>query len=73
MSFRQGVFDTTLYDKFVSNLRQVGGFFLGSQVSSTIKTDHHDITEILLNVALNTINQTKNSIIGDNSLKHKQT
>ena len=32
--------------KFVSDLRQVGGFL-------------HDITEILLKVALNTINQTK--------------
>jgi len=29
-----------------------------SPVSSTIKTDHHDITEILLKVALNTIKQT---------------
>jgi hypothetical protein len=26
---------------------------------STNKTDHHDITEILLKVALSTINQTK--------------
>jgi hypothetical protein len=34
-----------------------------SPVSSTNKTDHHDITEILLKVALNTINQT----IKDNS------
>jgi hypothetical protein len=29
-------------------------------VSSTIKTDSHDITEILLKVALNTINQPIN-------------
>ena len=28
-------------------------------VSSSNKTDHHDITEILLKVALNTINQFK--------------
>jgi hypothetical protein len=28
-------------------------------VSSTNKTDHHNIAEILLKVALNTINQTK--------------
>ena len=28
----------------------------GSPVSSTNKTDHHDKTEILLKVALNTIN-----------------
>jgi hypothetical protein len=32
--------------KFVSDLQQVGGFL------------HHNITEILLKVALNTINQT---------------
>jgi hypothetical protein len=43
--------------KFVSDLRQVGGFLLspGTPVSSINKTDHHDITEILLKVALNTI------------------
>jgi hypothetical protein len=32
-------------------------FSSGSPVSSTNKTDHHNITEILLKVALNTINQ----------------
>jgi hypothetical protein len=37
--------------KFVSDLRQVWFF----PVSSTNKTDRHDITEILLKVALNTI------------------
>ena len=42
--------------KFVSDLRQVGGFLRGTPVSSTNKTDRHDITEILLKVALNTIN-----------------
>jgi len=31
-----------------------------SAVSSTNKTDHHDITEILLKVALNTITLTLN-------------
>jgi hypothetical protein len=30
----------------------------GPPVSSTNKTDHHDITEILLKVVLNTIKQT---------------
>jgi hypothetical protein len=34
-------------------------FSPGTPVSSTNKTDRHDITEILLKVALNTINQTK--------------
>ena len=41
--------------KFISDLRQVSP---GSPVSSTNKTDRHDIhfvTEILLKVALNTI------------------
>jgi hypothetical protein len=32
-------------------------FSLGTPVSSTNKTDHDDITEILLKVALNTIKQ----------------
>jgi hypothetical protein len=33
-------------------------FSLGPLVSFTNKTEHHDITEILLKVALNTIKQT---------------
>jgi hypothetical protein len=33
-------------------------FSLGTPVSSTNKTDGHDITEILLNVALGTITKT---------------
>jgi len=37
-------------------------FSLGTLVSSTNKTDRHDITEILLKVALNTINQTNQPI-----------
>jgi hypothetical protein len=41
--------------KFVSDLRQVGGF-TGTPVSSTNKTDRHLITDILLKVALNAIN-----------------
>jgi len=54
--------------KFVSDLQQVGGFLLvlrfppGTLISSTNKTDSRDITEILLKVALNTINQTKPTI-----------
>jgi hypothetical protein len=34
-------------------------FSQSTPVSSTNKTDHHDIPEILLKVGLNTINQTK--------------
>jgi hypothetical protein len=37
---------------------QVGGFSLDTPVSSTNKTDRHDIIKILLKVALNTIDQT---------------
>jgi hypothetical protein len=43
--------------KFVSDLRQVGGL-PNPPVSSTNKTDRHDISEILLKVALSTIKQT---------------
>jgi hypothetical protein len=45
--------------KFVSDLKQVGGFLRFSPVSSTNKTDRHDMAEILLKVALNIINPTK--------------
>jgi hypothetical protein len=38
-------------------------FSPGSPVSSINKTDWHDIAEILLNVALNTIKQTNKIII----------
>jgi hypothetical protein len=34
-------------------------FSLGTQLSSTNKIERHDITQILLKVALSTINQTK--------------
>jgi hypothetical protein len=54
--------------KFVSDLRQVGGF---SSVSSTNKTDRHDITEILLKVALNTINQNLKPDYGTQSVNNK--
>ena len=42
--------------KFVSDLQQIGGFLRVLGFSSVNKTDLHDITEILLKVALNTIN-----------------
>jgi hypothetical protein len=47
--------------KFVGDLWHVGGFLWDTLVSFTNKTDSHDIAEILLKVALNTIslNQTK--------------
>ena len=55
------VLDTKLCDKVCQWLAIGRWFSLGTQVSSTNKTDHHDIIEILLKVALNTINQTKPS------------
>jgi len=52
----QGVLENNImWYSFVSDLLQIGGFSLGIPVSSTNKTDLHDITEILLKVALNTI------------------
>jgi hypothetical protein len=50
---------TTLCDKCCQWLVAGWWFSLGTPVSSTYKTDHHDISEILLKVVLNTINQTK--------------
>ena len=44
--------------KFVSDMGTGQRFFPGTPVSPTNKTDCHDITEILLKVALNTINQS---------------
>ena len=49
---RRGVLDTTLCDKVCQWLATGRWHTL---VSSTNKTDHHDITEILLKVALNFI------------------
>jgi hypothetical protein len=55
--------------KFISDLGQVSGFLMwfspGTPVSSINKTDRHDITEILLNAALNIITLT---LFTDNSL-----
>ena len=52
-----GVLDTTLCDKVCQWLATGLWFSPGTPVSSTNKIDHHDITEILLKIALNTINQ----------------
>jgi hypothetical protein len=57
------ILDTTLCDKLCQWLATGQWFSPGTSVSSTNKTDHHDITEILLKVALNTINVTINSIL----------
>ena len=49
---------TTLCDKVCQWLAIGQWFSSGPPVFSTNKTDRHDITEILLKVALNTIKQT---------------
>ena len=56
---RRGVFDTTLCDKVCQWLATGRWFSLGTPVSSTNKTDRHDITEMLLKVALIIIKPTK--------------
>ena len=48
-------------DKVYQLLAHCRYFSPGTLVSSTTKTDHHDIAEILLKVALNTINQIKSN------------
>ena len=53
---RRGVLDTTLCDKVCQWLAAGRWFSPGTLVSSNNKTDLHDVTEILLKVALNTIN-----------------
>jgi hypothetical protein len=45
------------FNIFYSHKAKSGQWFSLGTVSATSKTDHHDITEILLKVALNTINQ----------------
>ena len=51
----QSVLETTLCDKVCQRLMAGWWFSPGTLISSTSKTDHYDITEILLKVALNTI------------------
>ena len=58
----RGVLDT-LYDNIYQWVATGLWFSPGLSVSSTNKTDCHDITEILLKVALNTIKQTSISFL----------
>ena len=51
----RGVLYTTLYDKVCKWLAAGRWFSPGNSVCSTNKTDCHDITEIWVNAALNTI------------------
>ena len=48
-------------DKAYQLLAHGRWFSPGTSASSTIKTGRHDIAEILLKVALNTINQIKSN------------
>jgi hypothetical protein len=64
------VLDTKLCDKVCQRLVTDRWFSTGSLVSSTSKADCHDITEILLKVALNTINQTKPNLNSEESFSH---
>ena len=63
---------TTLCDKVCQWLATGWWFSLSPSVFSTNKTDRHDITEILLKVALNTIKQTNKQtyLEGKISLAH---
>ena len=56
----RGVLDATLCDQVYQRLATGWRFSQSTPVSSTIKTDHHDIAEILLKVVLNTIKLKKN-------------
>jgi hypothetical protein len=56
----RSLLDTTLCDQVCQLLATGRWFSPSSPVSSINKTDRHDITEILLKVALNTITQTSN-------------
>jgi hypothetical protein len=53
---------TAASDKVYQLLAHDRRFSLGTLASSTTKTGRHDIAEILLKVALNTINQVIKSI-----------
>ena len=56
ITFMQGVLDTTLCDKVWQCLAAGRYFSPGTPVSSTNKTDRHDIAEIVLQMELNTTN-----------------
>jgi hypothetical protein len=60
-TLRRGVFDTTLCNKVCQWLATGQWFSPGTTISSTNKTDRHDITEKLLKVTLITINLNQTS------------
>jgi len=68
---RWGVLDTSIWDKVCQWLAAGRWFSPGIPISSTNKTDRHNITEILLKVELNTINlkNLKPSMSGTDSVR----
>ena len=65
------VYSIQLYGiKFVNDLQFVCDFSLGPPVSSNNKTDCHNISEILLKVALNTITPAENTKYTTHSIIH---
>ena len=67
----RGVLDTTLCDKICQWLGTDWWFSPDNPVSSNNKTDRLDITEILVKVALNTINQNhKNTYFVMDHIRH---
>ena len=64
------VLDTTLCDKVCQWLATGWWFSPGTLDSSINKTDHHDITEILLKVVLNIITPLRISIVSEWLLFH---
>jgi hypothetical protein len=61
--FMVGVLDTTLCDKVCQWLAISWWFSPGTPVSSTNKTHRHDIAEILLKAALNTIHVVQSIVV----------
>jgi len=61
--------DITLYDKVYRQLA-AGQWF--SPVSSTNKTDRHDMSDVLLKMALNTINRTQKRLHERTFLKNQE-
>ena len=56
--------------KFVSDFRHIGVYSLGTPLSSTNKTDCHDVTEILMKVALNTMKLNLDKHPSSDSIKN---
>ena len=64
---RRGALDTTLCDNVCQWLVTGQWFSLSTLVSSTNKTDRHNITAVLLKMVLNTINLTLHYIVRHNT------